>query len=81
MVASPYDRKWRSFFYRSQYIGKLENVRVNSDYSDKHAGKPMILLAVFLPVGIQGRPNMLLRRVKQLEGRPSVRPRFVGIDD
>jgi FG-GAP-like repeat len=28
---------------------------VNSDYSENYAGKPVVLLAVFLPVGIQAR--------------------------
>jgi hypothetical protein len=37
----------------SQYIGKLENLRANSDYSEKYASKPAVLLAVFLTVGIQ----------------------------
>ena len=37
----------------SEYIGKLENLRLNSDYTEKYAGEPAVLLAVFLPVGIQ----------------------------
>jgi hypothetical protein len=37
----------------TQYIDKVENLRGNSDYSEKHAGKPVFPLAVFLPVGIQ----------------------------
>ena len=37
----------------SQYIGKLENLRGNSDYREKYADKPVVLLAVFLAVGIQ----------------------------
>jgi hypothetical protein len=37
----------------TKYIGKLENLRVDSDYSEKEAGEQVVLLAVFLPVGIQ----------------------------
>ena len=37
----------------SQHIGKLENLRANRDYSGNYADKPVVLLAVFLPVGIQ----------------------------
>ena len=34
-----------------------KNLRASSNYSEKHAGKPVVPLAFFLPVGIQASVN------------------------